>query len=127
MFARTLLRRRRAATVAAGVAASAFGLSSLAAADSAPPASKLAKKESGLGVSFEVNVSPSQLEVVEPRIPDDGLSPTEWRALRLESVTPLSHNTAVYRFNLHGSMQTTGALPSYIKWSKSHYMFNICT
>jgi len=108
MFARTLLRRRRAATVAAGVAASAFGLSSLAAADSAPPASKLAKKESGLGVSFEVNVSPSQLEVVEPRIPDDGLSPTEWRALRLESVTPLSHNTAVYRFAFEDETASSG-------------------
>jgi len=31
-------------------------------------------------------------------LPEDGLCASEWRALKLESVTALSHNTAVYRF-----------------------------
>jgi len=99
MFAALRLRAqslaRPALAAAAGVGLSASGLT-YALAEAAPASSKLVpRKTERVGDAVTV-------------LPEDGLSPGAWTALKLESVTPLTHNTAIYRFALADKRSPSG-------------------
>lgn len=120
MLTRSFLRCRhiaRSAAIAAGVAASASGISFAAKAEAEPAHlhalyDKL-KLQPGyaklLGDTAELrSAAMSRHSSAGEVISDDGLSPTEWRALKLQSIMPLSHDTAVYRFAYADERATSG-------------------
>jgi cytochrome-b5 reductase len=124
--------RITAAPVAAGVAASACGISfSNTEAEPAhlreqynelksrPEYARLLEAESR-------RHSSDLLEAVSRRhssdgvvILEDGLSPNEWRPLKLQTITPLSHDTAVYRFAYSDMRATSGMRVASCLWVRA--------